>query len=50
MDHKLNTAGWIFMLISCGAMTILVTWCFWKVLTLPPGDTEEPDLPPGLGP
>lgn len=47
MLATLTTAGWIFMLLSCGAVTSLTVWCFKKVL-FPPHD--EPDLPGGLGP
>lgn len=46
MLATLNTAGWIFMLLSIGAVTALVFWCFRRVLSQP----DEPNLPPGLGP
>lgn len=47
MLAELSPTGWIFMLLSCGAVTALTIWCFKKVLS-PPHD--EPNLPPGLGP
>jgi len=26
--------GWIFMLTSVGAVVCLVTWCYFKILTM----------------
>jgi hypothetical protein len=48
MLATLTIGGWIFMILSCGAVTALVVWCFRRVLTHP--EKKEPDLPPGLGP
>jgi hypothetical protein len=31
----MTTAGWIFMLGSIGGVTILMLWCFHRVLTRP---------------
>ena len=28
-------AGWLLMLISCGCVLILTTFCYYKVLTTP---------------
>jgi hypothetical protein len=33
--------GWIFMLVSVGAVWISTIWCFWKVLSLPPAEEAE---------
>ena len=46
-NTELTTTGWIFMIVSCVAVTYLTFACFKKVL-FPPHD--EPDLPGGLGP
>jgi hypothetical protein len=40
----MSAAGWIFMLLSVGAVWGLTLWCFRRVLTLPPdpdGDRHE---------
>lgn len=47
MLATLSTGGWIFMILSIGAVITLTIWCFKKVL-FPVQD--EPDLPGGLGP
>jgi hypothetical protein len=31
----MTAAGWIFLIVSCGGVTVLTLWCFWRVLTLP---------------
>lgn len=31
----MTTAGWIFMLLSCGTVLALVAFCFYRVLTVP---------------
>lgn len=36
----INAAGWIFMLGSVTFVTVLVIWCFKKVLSLPPQEKE----------
>ena len=41
--ETLQPIGWIFMLISVGFVTILVIWCFARVLSLPPEPPEEAD-------
>ena len=33
---SINTGGWIFMVLSVGFVTVLMIWCFAKVLSLPP--------------
>lgn len=45
---ELNTAGWIFMALSIGAVTTLVVWSYRRILSHP--ELKEPDLPGGLGP
>lgn len=44
----LSTSGWIFMILSIGAVTTLVVLCYKHILTHP--KEKEPDLPGGLGP
>jgi hypothetical protein len=31
----MTVAGWTLLVLSCGSITALVGYCFWKVLTLP---------------
>jgi len=38
-SYELTTAGWVFMLVSCGSMVIWTAWCYFRVLTTP--DTAE---------
>ncbi len=44
----LSTGGWIMMILSIGAVTTLVIYCYKRILTHP--EQKEPDLPGGLGP
>ena len=30
----MSTGGWIFMLCSVGAVLCLVSWCYFKLLTM----------------
>jgi hypothetical protein len=32
----MTAGGWVLLVLSCGTVTALVLWCFWKVLTMPP--------------
>lgn len=41
MDNDLNAAGWTVMLLSVGSILTLVTYCLYRVLTLPPLEVEE---------
>ena len=36
----MNTGGWIIMLLSVGTVSLLFTWCIYKVLSTP-GETEH---------
>jgi hypothetical protein len=36
----MTTGGWIIMLLSVGAVTVLFLWCIWRVLRTP-GETEK---------
>lgn len=47
-NTELTAAGWIFMILSIGAVTALVVYCYKRILTHP--EMDEPDLPGGLGP
>jgi hypothetical protein len=40
----MTAGGWMFMLGSVSAVIVLVGWCFWKVLSLPPHDDSP--VPP----
>lgn len=31
----MTPGGWVLMIVSCGTVTALVAWCFWRVLRLP---------------
>lgn len=48
MLATLTPAGWIFMVLSIGAVTVLVVGCYKHILTHP--KEKEPELPGGLGP
>ena len=37
----MTTPGWIVMLLSVGSVLSLVTFCVYRVLTLPPVEVEE---------
>lgn len=31
----MTSSGWIIMILSVGAVSALLTWCVYKVLTIP---------------
>jgi hypothetical protein len=31
----MTSSGWIIMILSVGSVTTLLTWCVYKVLTIP---------------
>ncbi len=37
----MTTAGWTIMLISVGSVLTLVSYCLYRVLSLPPVDMED---------
>lgn len=37
----MTTGGWIVMLVSVGSVLTLVSYCLYRVLSLPPIDIEE---------
>ena len=41
MDNDLNAAGWTVMLLSVGSILSLVSYCLYRVLSLPPVEVEE---------
>ena len=45
----MTVSGWIFMLVSCGAMVVLTAWCFYRVLTRP-ATTEQMHAPGDIDP
>ena len=42
----MNAAGWIVMLLSVGSVVSLVSFCLYRVMTLPPvvDDESEDDV------
>jgi hypothetical protein len=40
----MTALGWLLLIVSCGAVTALVAFCFWRVLSLP-APTEELHAP-----
>lgn len=34
----MTIGGWIFMTLSVGFVWTLAGWCYYRVLTTPPGD------------
>ena len=48
----MNAAGWLVMILSVGSVLTLVSYCLYRVLTLPPVEVEEhlkapPDIDTG---
>lgn len=39
----MEPAGWIVMGVSVGSVILLLTFCLFRVLTLPPVADDEPD-------
>ena len=37
----MQPAGWLVMLLSIGSVVTLVSYCLYRVLSLPPVDMEE---------
>lgn len=37
----MTTGGWIIMIVSLSTVLTLVTFCLYRVLTLPPVEVEE---------
>ncbi|HUG89786.1 MAG TPA: hypothetical protein VML55_03070 [Planctomycetaceae bacterium] len=37
----MTAAGWMVMLVSVGSVLSLVTFCLFKVFSLPPTDVED---------
>ncbi|MBW3597248.1 MAG: hypothetical protein KY475_08235 [Planctomycetes bacterium] len=44
----MTTAGWIIMTLSIASVLTLVTYCIWRVLSLPPVDVESLHGPAGI--
>lgn len=47
VNYDLNAAGWTVMLLSLSAVLALVSYCMYRVLTLPPIDFEQHLKGPG---
>ena len=47
----MNAGGWILMIVSVGTVLSLVSFCLYKVLSLPPVEVEhlhgQPDIETG---
>jgi hypothetical protein len=41
----MNPAGWTIMIVSVGSVLTLVTFCFYRVLTLPASELDEIKAP-----
>ena len=39
--EPIGPGGWIFMAVSVGFVTVLMVWCFTKVLSLPPEEEKR---------
>lgn len=37
----MTSGGWIVMILSVGSVLTLVSYCLYRVLTLPPVEVEE---------
>lgn len=40
-QYDLNPAGWTVMIVSLSSVLSLVSYCLFRVLTLPPVDVTE---------
>ncbi len=36
----MSAAGWLLLGLSCGTITALVTFCYWRILTAPAAPAE----------
>lgn len=37
----MTPAGWIIMILSVGSVLALATYCFYRVLSLPPSEVDQ---------
>lgn len=44
-SHALNAYGWPVMILSVGSVLTLVSYCLYRVLTLPPIEEESLKAP-----
>ncbi|HEX6985989.1 MAG TPA: hypothetical protein VF170_11465 [Planctomycetaceae bacterium] len=44
----LTPAGWVMMIVSLSAVLAGTAWCFYRILTLPPVETESLHGPPAI--
>ena len=44
----MSVGGWILLIISCGAITSVVLFCYWRILTAPPPEDGDVQAPPDL--
>lgn len=36
----MTISGWLFLILSCGSITALVVFCYWRILTTPRAPRE----------
>ncbi len=41
VSDAMTTGGWIVMILSVGSVVTLVSYCLFRVLSLPPVEVEE---------
>lgn len=46
--EAMTAAGWIVMILSVGSVLALVSYCLYKVLSLPPVEEESLKGPLGI--
>lgn len=39
----MNPSGWLVMIISVGSVCTLLTYCLYRVLTMPPVPDDDPE-------
>jgi hypothetical protein len=42
----MNAFGWLMMTVSVGSVLTLISFCLYKVLTLPPAEVEDVNVAP----
>ena len=44
----MNSEGWVMMIVSVGGVLLGTSWCFFRILTLPPVESETLHGPPAI--
>lgn len=42
----MNILGWLMMIVSVGSVIALMSFCLYRVLTLPPDEISDLDVAP----